>query len=75
MLLRKIIQIKSHSFFILKAKKPSNAPLNYFSEWKKQQEIKKKIIDTNEAEIFQNQINQKNFSFSVLSGNFSLQFS
>ncbi len=74
MLFRKISQIKSHSFFIMKTIKPSNISLNYFSEWKKQQEIKKKIIDTNEAESFQNQINQRDFSFSVLSGNFLSNF-
>ena len=40
------------------------------SEWKKQQEIKKKIIDMNEADSLRTQINQRTFGFSLFSGIF-----
>ncbi len=39
-----------------------------FSEYRKQQEIKKKIMDTHEAEALHQQINQRDFSFSIISG-------
>ena len=58
--------------------KNSNISPNYLafsfkknvSEWKKQQEIKKKIIDMNEADSLRTQINQRTFGFSLFSGIF-----
>lgn len=60
-----------------KLKKP-NISRNYLvfsfkknvSEWKKQQEIKKKIIDQNEADSLRAHINQRTFGFSLFSGIF-----
>ena len=47
---------------------------NNVSEWKKQQEIKKKIIDMNEAEGLRAQINQRTFGFSLFTGFVSFFF-
>jgi hypothetical protein len=42
--------------------------LKRVSEWKKQQELKKKILDTNEAESLRSKINERSFGFSLYSG-------
>ena len=73
MFLNKLVKIKKFYFIPFKHPLPFLSYSNNFkcfSEWKKQQEIKKKIIDENEAENLHNKINSKNFEFSIWTGCF-----
>lgn len=50
--------------------KPKKFPLFCFSDWKQKQDLKKKIMDANEAEKIVFEINKRNMNFSILAGSF-----
>lgn len=69
MIPRKFTQKAFNNIFLLtKPKYLTKQTYIFFSDWRKKQEIKKKIMDDNEAEKIMSDFNKRTMDFSILGG-------